>query len=93
MTQEELRFDGETYDPDRDRERLSRQLYAVLDVMKDGKWRTLPDLANATQSPEASVSARLRDLRKPRFGSHIVERQYLRKGLFQYRLILNEEAA
>lgn len=93
MTQEELRFDGETYDPDRDRERLSRQLYAVLDVMKDGKWRTLPDLASATQSPEASVSARLRDLRKPRFGSHIVERQYLRKGLFQYRLILNEEAA
>jgi hypothetical protein len=93
MTQEELRFDGETYDPDRDRERLSRQLYAVLDVMKDGIWRTLPDLANATQSPEASVSARLRDLRKPRFGSHTVERQYLRKGLFQYRLILNEEVA
>lgn len=93
MTQEELRFDGETYDPDRDRERLSRQLYAVLDVMKDGIWRTLPDLANATQSPEASVSARLRDLRKPRFGAHTVERQYLKKGLFQYRLILNEEVA
>lgn len=91
MTQGELRFDGVTYDPERDRERLSKQLYSVLEVMKDNKWRTLPELAQATQSPEASVSARLRDLRKPRFGSHTVERQYLRKGLFQYRLILNEE--
>lgn len=91
MTQTELRFDGITYDPERDRERLSKQLYSVLEVMKDGQWRTLPELSKATNSPEASVSARLRDLRKPRFGGHSVEREYVKKGLFKYRLILNEE--
>jgi hypothetical protein len=92
MNQQELKFDGDTYDHERDRERLSKQLYAVLDVMKDGRWRTLPEIAQVTESPEASVSARLRDLRKPRFGAHTVEREYVRKGLFQYRLIINEEA-
>jgi hypothetical protein len=91
MLQKELRFDGGTYDPARDKERLSKQLYAVLDVMKDGRWRTLPQLAEATDSPEASVSARLRDLRKPKFGAHTVERQYVSQGVFQYRLLLNEE--
>lgn len=91
MTQGELTFDGNTYDHERDCARLSKQLLAVINVMKDGRWRTLPELAHATESPEASVSARLRDLRKPRFGGHTVERQYVRKGLFQYRLIYNEE--
>lgn len=91
MTQSELIFDGETYKHDRDSVRLSRQLYAVLELMKDGKWRTLPEIAAKTNNPEASISARLRDLRKLRFGAHTVEREYVTKGLFRYRLILNDE--
>jgi hypothetical protein len=34
----------------------------------------------------AAISARLRDLRKPKYGSREVERRYLHNGLFEYRL-------
>ena len=43
------------------------------------------DRLNKTGDPEASVSARLRDLRKKRFGSHIITRRYVSDGLWQYR--------
>jgi len=83
-----LHFDGVTFDPDRDGSRLAAQMQAVYAVMKDGQFRTLAALAHITGAPEASVSARLRDLRKPRFGGHTVNRQYVGKGLFQYQLVV-----
>lgn len=85
-----LRFDGETFDPERDGSRLAVQTKAVFAVMKDGQFRTLSSLAQMTGAPEASVSARLRDLRKPRFGGHTVNREYLGRGLFQYQLVVRE---
>ena len=88
--QAELRFDGTAYDHARDSARLGEQMLAVLSVMADGQWRTLAQLSEAAGAPEASVSARLRDLRKPRFGGHRVERLYIRKGCFAYQLILRE---
>jgi uncharacterized membrane protein len=51
-----------------------------------GDWWTLAELARATGYPEASISARLRDLRKPKFGGYTVERQYVERGLFRYRV-------
>lgn len=63
------KFDGETYDPPKDQKRLSKQLDVVRNVMMDGRWRSLSEIAAITHFPEASISARLRDLRKPRFGS------------------------
>lgn len=80
-------FDGVTIEPELDNDRLLTQLRKVLAVMSDGQWHTLDDLAGATGCPEASCSARLRDLRKPRFGSRIVERQRTNGGLHFYRLI------
>jgi len=77
---------GDTYDPDRDGNRLNRQARAVWGVMADGRWHTLQGIAITIGEPEASISARLRDFRKPRFGSHIVERRYLADGLWEYRL-------
>ena len=88
--QGELRFDGATYVHDRDSARLGDQMLAVLSVMSDGKWRTLADIASETNAPEASVSARLRDLRKPRFGGYTVNREYIRRGLYQYQLVVQE---
>lgn len=88
--QHELRFDGITYDHARDSARLGEQMLAVLSVMSDGKWRTLAAIASETNAPEASVSARLRDLRKERFGAHTVNREYLRRGLYQYQLLVRE---
>jgi hypothetical protein len=55
--------------------------------MRDGRWYTLAAIAKALGYPEASISARLRDLRKPRFGAHTVNRRYVERGLFEYQVI------
>jgi len=65
-------FGGATYDPARDRERLGRQLCAVVELMADGKARTLQEIARETGFPEASISARLRDIRK-HYGTDAME--------------------
>ena len=62
-------FDGDEYDHERDSKRLSHQLDTEKNFMSDGQWHTLAEISAATGAPEFSVSARLRDLRKPRFGS------------------------
>lgn len=80
------RFDGETIDEERDSERLSRLLDRVRTLMLDGKYRTLRQIADATGGSEASVSARLRDLRKARFGGYTVERRNIEGGLFEYQV-------
>lgn len=87
-----MSFGGETYDEARDGERLGAQLKDVFALMKDGEWHTLRVLAAHVGASEASVSARLRDLRKEKFGAHTVERDYIGYGLWQYRLILKEAA-
>lgn len=81
--------DGATYDDDRDGSRLNAQHQRVCDAMKDGAWRPLAAIAAASGAPEASVSARLRDFRKERFGAHQVERRYVIDGLWEYRLLIN----
>lgn len=81
-------FDGKTFVRARDRERLAAQLTAVRRFMSDGQWRLLAEIAAATGAPEASISARLRDLRKPKFGGLTVERDYVGDGLWQYRVLV-----
>ena len=83
--------DGATYDHDRDGLRLHKQHNRVLALMRDGCWRTLAQIAAGTNDPEASVSARLRDLRKPRFGSYNVERRYAGEGLWEYRIVMGQQ--
>lgn len=55
--------------------------------MSDAKWRTLGEVAKETGAPEASISARLRDLRKEKFGGYLVERKYHGDGLWAYRVM------
>lgn len=84
-------FDGETYDPQRDHARLTGQIGRVFDCMKDGRWRSLDSIARITgDHSHASISARLRDLRKDKFGGHTVERKHIKAGLFHYRLIVKD---
>lgn len=78
-------FDGWTYDPDRDHDRLNQLLGRVEAQVADGRWYTLHELALLAGGSEASVSARLRDLRKPKFGGHTIERRYIADGLWEYR--------
>jgi len=61
---------GQTYWPELDRDRLSKQVRAVLDVLSTGKTFTLRELADAAECPEASASARFRDLRSLNFPVH-----------------------
>lgn len=86
-----VRFNGADYKPERDNQRLGKQLDRVVWAMKDEHWHTLAAVARMTGDPEASVSAQLRHLRKPRFGGHTVERRYMSNGLYEYKLILNTE--
>jgi hypothetical protein len=82
------RFDGAVYDPALDQQRLTKQLGRVYEVIRDGTWRTLDEIAMATGDPHASISAQLRHLRKARFGSHVIEkrRRQPTSGLWEYRL-------
>jgi hypothetical protein len=78
-------FDGPDVTPT-DEVRLRGQLAKVYDLMKDGQWRTLSRIAAITGASEAAASARLRDLRKPRFGSYTVNRRRVDGGLFEYQV-------
>ncbi len=72
---------GSTFDPQRDGRRLSDQARRVFDLMKDGAFRSLADISYVTGDPEASISARLRDLRA---AGYTVNRRYIQRGLWHY---------
>lgn len=84
---ESAEFDGATYNPARDQKRLGGQLERVYVAMCDGNWWGLKSLAAVVDGSEAAVSARIRDLRKDRFGGHQIERRCLGGGHWQYRLV------
>jgi hypothetical protein len=87
---EPFRADGETFDPAKDSARLGRLMAAVFDCMKDGSWWTLRALSDRTGGAEASVSARIRDLRKTRFGGYEVRRRRIGDtGRWEYQLVLS----
>jgi hypothetical protein len=82
-----MTFDGETFDPERDGPRLTGQLRAVYEAMSDGEWHSLWSLSGPVNGSDAAISARLRDLRKPKFGGYRVERRYVTNGVWEYRLL------
>ena len=85
-----MRFNGSDYDQERDAPRLSNQYKRVFELMQDGEWRALREIADLTGDPEASVSAQLRHMRKERFESHVIEKKYIENGLYHYRLLVNK---
>ena len=85
----EPRFDGDTYDSKYDLARLTGQIQRVFEAIKDGNWYTLDEIHIATKDPHASISAQLRNLRKERFGSHVIEKRYKgnrSNGLWEYSM-------
>ena len=88
-------FDGCAYQTEFDFSRLTGQIRRVYDCMRDGRWRTLEEIAAVTKDPQASLSAQLRNLRKARFGGFTVEKRARgdrSRGLFEYRLSSGVEA-
>jgi hypothetical protein len=82
-------FDGSSLDPAADGGRLARQLRAVFEAMEGGGWKTPAEIEAASGANWASASARLRDLRKPKFGGFLVDRRRKaagERGLHEYRL-------
>ena len=87
-------FNGPSYEPVLDDMRLKGQMLRIVELMIDGEWRSLNEINEETGDPPASISAQLRHLRKPRFGSHIVDKRRRgddTTGLWEYRLILMEK--
>lgn len=74
---------GETISLERDKSRLAPQMQRVHDFVLGRGWTTLGAISEATGDPEASVSARLRDLRDMGF---TVEREFVSRGLHRYRV-------
>jgi len=86
---DEPAFDGATFNPLYDEDRLRTLLGRVFDLMLDGEWRTLREIQSRTRGSETAISARLRDFRKPKFGGHAVHRRRRGDcllGLHEYRL-------
>jgi len=91
---DELRFHGSDYEPDLDQARLASQHVRIRTLMLDGEWRTLRQIEAITGDPPASISAQLRFLRRPRFGSYRVDKRRCgdpRHGLYEYRLVPPEK--
>ncbi len=87
--QANLEFNGPTRTVALDGKRLGRQLATVLAVMSDGQWRTFGQIAmlgKIRMTAAASISARLRDLR--RLGYSVDRRRVGNPsdGLHEYRL-------
>lgn len=79
----------QTYVPDLDEERLGNQRDRVRQFM-GSDWHTLREVEEWTGDTTASISARLRDFRKPEFGGHAVERRRRgdeTKGIHEYRIL------
>lgn len=94
-TQTALNFDGKTFSQVLDGVRLTGQLLAVYSSLSCGQWLTFKEIQamNAARDQrhdsEAGISARIRDLRKEKFGSHIIERRRrgsATSGIWEYRL-------
>ena len=92
-------FDGATYDPAKDGKRLSTLLGKVWQCVsargsgedKGLVWWTLSELHQACGGSEASISARLRDFRKAKFGGHeVLRRRRAGGGTWEYAVRLPE---
>lgn len=92
-------FDGSTYIPEFDRARLNAQEARVYEAMKHGAERSLSEIhqdilaSTGHHDPEASISARLRGLRKK--GCQVLRRRCgdPKAGFWVYRVLVLQAVA
>ncbi len=85
-------FSGSTFSETKDRSRLAAQQQLVGELMSNGAWWTLEELRQAlvdrgVPAVLTGVSARVRCLRKPEWGSHEIEHRRRSAGLWEYRMV------
>lgn len=78
--------DGATFDAARDQNRLDKQRDRVWAVLVDGLWHTSAEFEQRVGDNWASLSARVRDFRKAKFGGHTILRHCIGGGLWEYKL-------
>jgi hypothetical protein len=66
----------------------------VLSLLAAGRWYAPWELCREiqlrylTMTSDSSITARLRDLRKPRYGAHVIEKQRrANSSAYEYRLV------
>ena len=95
--------DGKTYNPLYAGDRLGKQLMDVWSLMHNGRWWTLTDLQAECKArwgrnhTTQAISARVRDFRKSKYGSHEVPTRRRpsvspERGLWEYRLVINRSS-
>ena len=72
--------------------RLLTQLERVKAYLSTHQWYTLSEIEAYTGYPQASISAQMRHLRKPKFGAYTVtkRRRVNGCGTWEYRLLPRE---
>ena len=77
---------------DQDVPRLITQMARLKAYLSPHQWATLAEIEAATGDPQASLSAQLRHLRKPRFGGDQIEkrRRAASGGTWEYRVTSGE---
>ena len=55
-----------------------------------GKWWTLRELGHMAVASETGISARLRDMRKDKYGGYDIQAENTGKGLWRYRIAVEE---
>ena len=80
-----------TYGPvmtEEDVPRILTQFDELLNIMLYRGWFTLSRLHDLTGIPEASISAQIRHMKKPQFGSYIVnKRRMLNSAIWEYQCL------
>ena len=79
---------GPEYVEELDGARIHKQMDTIREFMLSHwpKWFSLAEIEKALDYPQASISAQLRHLRKPKFGSYNVEKQRRSNGTWEYRV-------
>lgn len=88
-----MNFDGDTFDAELDGLRLTKQLKRVFLFLRPRmhQWFTLKQIFDGIGggARAQSLSARLRDFRKPRFGCYTISRRRAgdpKSGLWEYAM-------
>jgi hypothetical protein len=99
MKSTEKIFGGAGYDPQFDRTRLTLQVERIRIFMFRVEWRTLREIKAALEDiyapavfPESSISAQLRNLKKPPYFYRLLKRRRAGvhgpgAGIWEYRLL------
>ena len=85
-----MKFSGPAYIPALDADRLQNQHERIRDLMLDGAWRTIDEIAGILgELNTRSVDSQIRHLRKSKFGGYIVNRRNRAgiRGLSEYQVL------